>query len=93
MIARSRRIVIYAGGSAYYGALAVRNTLEELSDIGISVELASDFPERQPPKFRDDCCCFVDFSGDEGGCRTGIAERGGLCPLLTVSSQGQVWDG
>jgi glucosamine--fructose-6-phosphate aminotransferase (isomerizing) len=64
IIARARRIIIFAVGSAYYGALAVRNTLEELVDLPISIELASDFPDWSPPIFRDDVCCFVSFSGE-----------------------------
>jgi len=64
LIPRARRVVIMALGSGYYGALAVRNTLEELIDVPISIELACDFPERRPPIFRDDVCIFVSFSGE-----------------------------
>lgn len=47
-ITRARRILIMAVGSGYYGALAVRNTLEELADIPVSIELACEYPAQEP---------------------------------------------
>ena len=44
--------------------MAVRGVFEELTEIPISVELASDFLDRQAPVFRDDTCVFVSQSGE-----------------------------
>ena len=38
--------------------------LEELSELPVVVELASDFLDRQTPVFRDDVCMFVSQSGE-----------------------------
>ncbi|OAX83538.1 hypothetical protein ACJ72_02097 [Emergomyces africanus] len=45
-------------------AWAVRGVFEELTEIPIAVELASDFLDRQAPVFRDDTCVFVSQSGE-----------------------------
>ena len=37
---------------------------EELTEIPVSVELASDFLDRRSPVFRDDTCVFVSQSGE-----------------------------
>jgi glucosamine--fructose-6-phosphate aminotransferase (isomerizing) len=44
--------------------MAVRGAFEELTEIPIAVELASDFLDRQAPVFRDDTCVFVSQSGE-----------------------------
>jgi glucosamine--fructose-6-phosphate aminotransferase (isomerizing) len=44
--------------------MAVRGIFEELTEIPIAVELASDFLDRQAPVFRDDTCVFVSQSGE-----------------------------
>jgi glucosamine--fructose-6-phosphate aminotransferase (isomerizing) len=44
--------------------MAVRGVFEELAEIPIAVELASDFLDRQAPVFRDDTCVFVSQSGE-----------------------------
>jgi glucosamine--fructose-6-phosphate aminotransferase (isomerizing) len=44
--------------------MAVRGVFEELTEIPIAVELASDFLDRQAPVFRDDTCVFVSQSGE-----------------------------
>lgn len=41
-----------------------RSIFEELTEIPISVELASDFLDRKTPIFRDDVCVFVSQSGE-----------------------------
>ncbi|KAK6012045.1 hypothetical protein OSTOST_22813 [Ostertagia ostertagi] len=38
--------------------------LEELSELPVVLELASDFLDRQTPIFRDDVCIFVSQSGE-----------------------------
>lgn len=63
-IRRCRRIIFIACGTSYHSCMAVRGVFEELADIPISVELASDFLDRQAPVFRDDTCVFVSQSGE-----------------------------
>ena len=63
-IRRCRRIIFIACGTSYHSCMAVRGAFEELVDIPIAVELASDFLDRQAPVFRDDTCVFVSQSGE-----------------------------
>lgn len=63
-IRRCRRIIFIACGTSYHSCMAVRGVFEELAEIPISVELASDFLDRQAPVFRDDTCVFVSQSGE-----------------------------
>jgi glucosamine--fructose-6-phosphate aminotransferase (isomerizing) len=63
-IRRCRRIIFIACGTSYHSCMAVRGAFEELTEIPISVELASDFLDRQAPVFRDDTCVFVSQSGE-----------------------------
>lgn len=63
-IRRCRRIIFIACGTSYHSCMAVRGTFEELTEIPIAVELASDFLDRQAPVFRDDTCVFVSQSGE-----------------------------
>ena len=63
-IRRCRRLIFIACGTSYHSCMATRNTFEELTELPISVELASDFLDRRPPIFRDDVCVFVSQSGE-----------------------------
>ncbi|WYZ34809.1 hypothetical protein EsH8_I_001085 [Colletotrichum jinshuiense] len=63
-IRRCRRIIFIACGTSYHSCMAVRGVFEELAEIPIAVELASDFLDRQAPVFRDDTCIFVSQSGE-----------------------------
>ncbi|KAH6604729.1 glucosamine--fructose-6-phosphate aminotransferase [Trichoderma cornu-damae] len=63
-IRRCRRIIFIACGTSYHSCMAVRGIFEELAEIPISVELASDFLDREAPVFRDDTCVFVSQSGE-----------------------------
>ncbi|WEW60357.1 glutamine--fructose-6-phosphate transaminase (isomerizing) [Emydomyces testavorans] len=63
-IRRCRRIIFIACGTSYHSCMAVRGVFEELTEIPISVELASDFLDRLAPVFRDDTCVFVSQSGE-----------------------------
>ena len=63
-IRRCRRIIFIACGTSYHSCMAVRGVFEELTEIPISVELASDFLDRQAPVFRDDTVVFVSQSGE-----------------------------
>jgi len=38
--------------------------LEELTELPVMVDLASDFLDRNTPVFRDDVCFFISQSGD-----------------------------
>ncbi|SCZ93857.1 BZ3500_MvSof-1268-A1-R1_Chr6-3g08928 [Microbotryum saponariae] len=64
VIRRCRRIVFVACGTSYHSCLATRSIFEELTEIPVSVELASDFLDRKTPIFRDDVCIFVSQSGE-----------------------------
>lgn len=63
-IRRCRRLIFIACGTSYHSCMAVRGAFEELTEIPISVELASDFLDRRAPVFRDDTCVFVSQSGE-----------------------------
>ena len=63
-IRRCRRLIFIACGTSYHSCMAVRGCFEELTELPISVELASDFLDRQAPVFRDDTCVFVSQSGE-----------------------------
>ncbi|KAF6764102.1 hypothetical protein DFP72DRAFT_413660 [Ephemerocybe angulata] len=61
---RGRRIVFIACGTSYHSCIATRAIFEELTEIPVGVELASDFLDRKTPIFRDDICFFVSQSGE-----------------------------
>ena len=63
-IRRCRRIIFIACGTSFHSCMAVRGAFEELTEIPIAVELASDFLDRRAPVFRDDTCVFVSQSGE-----------------------------
>jgi len=63
-IKRCRRIIIIACGTSYHSALATRQLLEEMTELPVMIELASDFLDRKTPIFRDDVCFFVSQSGE-----------------------------
>jgi glucosamine--fructose-6-phosphate aminotransferase (isomerizing) len=63
-IRRCRRLIFIACGTSFHSCMAVRGIFEELTEIPIAVELASDFLDRKAPVFRDDTCVFVSQSGE-----------------------------
>lgn len=63
-IRRCRRLIMIACGTSYHSCMATRSIFEELTEIPVSVELASDFLDRRSPVFRDDVCVFVSQSGE-----------------------------
>lgn len=80
-IRRCRRIIFIACGTSYHSCMAVRGVFEELTEIPIAVELASDFLDRQAPVFRDDTCVFVSQSGETADSLNALRyclERGAL---------------
>lgn len=81
-IRRGRRIVFSACGTSYHSCIATRAIFEELTEIPVSVELASDFLDRKTPIFRDDVCVFVSQSGETADTILALRyclERGALC--------------
>ena len=44
--------------------IASRQILEELTELPVMVDLASDFLDRKVPIFRDDVCFFISQSGN-----------------------------
>ncbi|OQV15241.1 Glutamine--fructose-6-phosphate aminotransferase [isomerizing] 2 [Hypsibius exemplaris] len=63
-IKRCRRMLMIACGTSYHSAVATRQLLEELTEIPVIIELASDFLDRATPIFRDDVCFFISQSGE-----------------------------
>ncbi|KAG6850121.1 glutamine--fructose-6-phosphate transaminase (isomerizing) [Arthromyces matolae] len=82
IIRRGRRIVFIACGTSYHSCVATRAIFEELTEIPVSVELASDFLDRKTPIFRDDVCVFLSQSGETADTILALRycmERGALC--------------
>uniref|UniRef100_A0A3Q3JLG1 glutamine--fructose-6-phosphate transaminase (isomerizing) n=1 Tax=Monopterus albus TaxID=43700 RepID=A0A3Q3JLG1_MONAL len=63
-IKRCRRLIMIACGTSFHAAVATRQILEELTELPVMVELASDFLDRNTPVFRDDVCFFISQSGE-----------------------------
>jgi len=82
IIRRGRRIVFSACGTSYHSCLATRAIFEELTEMPVGVELASDFLDRKTPIFRDDVCVFVSQSGETADTILTMRyclDRGALC--------------
>ncbi|KAL7416483.1 glutamine-fructose-6-phosphate transaminase [Mrakia frigida] len=82
VIRRCRRICFIACGTSYHSCVATRAIFEELTEVPINVELASDFLDRRCPIFRDDVCVFVSQSGETADTILSMRyclERGALC--------------
>ena len=63
-IRRCRRLIMIACGTSYNSAVACRQLMEQLTELPVVVELASDFLDRETPIFRDDVCFFISQSGE-----------------------------
>jgi glucosamine--fructose-6-phosphate aminotransferase (isomerizing) len=63
-IRRSRRLIFVGCGTSYHAAMCTRQTMEELTDIPVVLEIASDLLDRRCPIFRDDTVFFVSQSGE-----------------------------
>ena len=61
---RARRFLFVACGTSFHACLACRQTIEELVDVPVALELASDMMDRRSPVARDDVCVFVSQSGE-----------------------------
>lgn len=64
VIKKSSRFIFVACGTSYHAALSVKNLFEELAEIPIYIEVASDFLDRKPPINRNDCLFFISQSGE-----------------------------
>jgi len=85
-IRRAKRLLLIACGTSYHSAVATRATLEELSELPVMVELASDFLDRSTPIFRDDVCIFVSQSGETADTMEALRyckSRSALCVGIT----------
>uniref|UniRef100_A0A0B7ATD1 glutamine--fructose-6-phosphate transaminase (isomerizing) n=1 Tax=Arion vulgaris TaxID=1028688 RepID=A0A0B7ATD1_9EUPU len=63
-IRRCRRLIFVACGTSYHSAIATRQILEELTELPVMMEMASDFLDRRTPIFRDDVVFFISQSGE-----------------------------
>jgi glucosamine--fructose-6-phosphate aminotransferase (isomerizing) len=85
-IRRSRRLIFIACGSSFHGCLAVRPLMEELTELPVQLELASDFLDRRCPVFRGDTCVFVSQSGETADTLRALEyarDAGALCVGVT----------
>ncbi|KAF7683527.1 Glutamine--fructose-6-phosphate aminotransferase [isomerizing] [Astathelohania contejeani] len=85
-IKRSHRLIFVACGTSYHSSLATRSIFEELIDIPVSIECASDFLDRKCPIFRSDCVFFISQSGETADTILALKycqERGALCVGIT----------
>jgi len=85
-IRRSRRLIIVACGTSFHASLAIRPVLEELTEIPVQAEVASDLLDRRIPVFRDDAMIFVSQSGETAETLNALhygKECGALCIGVT----------
>ncbi|XP_063304712.1 glutamine--fructose-6-phosphate aminotransferase [isomerizing] 1 isoform X1 [Pelobates fuscus] len=85
-IQRCRRLILIACGTSYHAGVATRQILEELTELPVMVELASDFLDRKTPVFRDDVCFFISQSGETADTLLALRyckERGALTVGIT----------
>ena len=83
---KSRRIIFVACGTSYHSCLAARQVVEELTEIPVSLELASDLMDRGAPLFRDDTCIFLSQSGETADTLRALEyakDSGALCVGVT----------
>lgn len=67
---------------SFYSHFATRAIFEELTEILVSVKLASDFLGRKTPIFRDDICVFLSQTGETANTILSLRnclERSALC--------------
>lgn len=85
-VRRCRRLLFIACGTSYHSAIATRQLLEELTELPVMVDLASDFLDRNTPVFRDDVCFFISQSGETADTLLALRyckERGALIVGIT----------
>lgn len=64
VIKRSRRLMFIGCGTSYNSAVATRQFIEEMTELPVIIDIASDFLDRSCPIFRDDVCFFISQSGE-----------------------------
>ncbi|KAF7259305.1 hypothetical protein EG68_02878, partial [Paragonimus skrjabini miyazakii] len=85
-IRRCRRLIFIGCGTSFHSAIATRALLEELSELPVMVELASDLLDRKTPIFRDDVCVLISQSGETADTLLALrycASRGSLVVGIT----------
>ncbi|KAM9835645.1 glutamine--fructose-6-phosphate aminotransferase [isomerizing] 2 isoform X1 [Syngnathus typhle] len=85
-IKRCRRLIMIGCGTSFHAAVATRQILEELTELPVMVELASDFLDRNTPVFRDDVSFFMSQSGETADTLMALRyckERGALTVGIT----------
>eukprot|EP01137_Pigoraptor_chileana_P017668 Opistho-2@76069 len=83
---RARRLMFIACGTSYHSAVATRQLTEELTELPVAIELASDFLDRCTPIFRDDVCIFISQSGETADTLNALKyckAKGALCVGVT----------
>ena len=63
-ISSLKQIYIIACGTAMHAGLAVKNTIEKLCKINVSVDIASEFRYRDPILNENTLCIFISQSGE-----------------------------
>jgi glucosamine--fructose-6-phosphate aminotransferase (isomerizing) len=79
-------LLLIGCGTSFHSAIATRQILEELTELPVMVELASDFLDRKTPVFRDDVCFFISQSGETAETLVALRyckERGALIVGIT----------
>ncbi|EEQ82531.1 hypothetical protein NCER_100735 [Vairimorpha ceranae BRL01] len=64
ILKKCSRFIFVACGTSYHAALSVKSLFEELIELPINIEIASDFLDRCPPINRNDCVFFISQSGE-----------------------------
>ncbi|KAJ3696986.1 hypothetical protein LUZ61_000691 [Rhynchospora tenuis] len=85
-IRRSRRIIFIGCGTSFHAALAARPIMEELTDIPVTMEIASDMLDRKALIFKEDTAVFVSQSGETADTLLALEyalENGALCLGVT----------
>jgi glucosamine--fructose-6-phosphate aminotransferase (isomerizing) len=63
-IRRCRKLIIIGCGTSYHSAVATRALIQELTQLPVMIEMASEFLDCETPVFRDDVCIFISQSGE-----------------------------
>lgn len=85
-IKKSKRLVIVACGTSYNSGLAVKDLMEELLEIPVYVELASDFSDRKGVVSKDDTIFFISQSGETADSLVALEysrQKGAFCVGIT----------
>ncbi|KRH93892.1 glutamine-fructose-6-phosphate transaminase (isomerizing) [Pseudoloma neurophilia] len=64
ILSHARRMLFISCGTSYHSSHAVQSLFEELTQLPVYLEIASDFIDRQPPVSSNDICFFISQSGE-----------------------------